>query len=244
MKWKLTYSVLIIVLFWGCKSENMGDCFKGTGKEVEVVREIPPGIQRIILKDNVHLVITQDSVESLKLTGGANVLKLVKTIVNGNELEIRNDNTCNFVRSYRKDIIAFLHIKDPQYLRYEGAGKVTTTNMINTTTFTCDMWDGSRDLRLCLDVDTINCFNHVGPGDVKMHGTAKYARLYSDGNGFMEADSLDVDIVNIDWRGTGNCTVATDSILEVTIHYIGDVYYKGDPKITSNLLHDGKLIKF
>lgn len=241
MKQMAYMSLMCLPFLMGCKRENMGDCFKSTGKQVVIDRDIPQDITRVILKDDINLVVHPDTFNRLKISAGENVAKLIKAEADGNTLELRDDNRCNFVRSYARNITAHVYLKDFRYLRYEGSGKVYATGTIKTDKLLLDMWDGSEIIDLTVDVDTLFCFNHVGPGDVKVDGKAKYARFYSDGNGFAYADSLECNVTDVNWKGTGNCNVWCDSFLVVQIKYIGDVYYRGTPDTITYITGTGKI---
>ena len=62
---------------------------------------------------NVNLYLRQANENKLVLESGTNLMAKIITEVNSNGvLEIRNENQCNWVRSYDKPINVYLEFKD------------------------------------------------------------------------------------------------------------------------------------
>jgi hypothetical protein len=57
---------IISLLLFSCNKENAWDCIQTTGDIVSETREVN-GFCYIRLEDNINLIITQDSIESVRL---------------------------------------------------------------------------------------------------------------------------------------------------------------------------------
>src|SRR3972149_5567093 len=83
-----------------CKKDKP-DCFKSTGDLVREQREVGD-FSSMEVYNNVNVVISQDTLNQVIIEAGENLLEEITTEINGATLVIRNNNKCNWVRSYKK----------------------------------------------------------------------------------------------------------------------------------------------
>jgi len=107
----------------------MCDCFKGTGKVITETRT-PSDYTRIELNDNINLVITQDSINKISVEGGEKLLPNIQTEFVDNKLIIKNNNKCNWVRSYKNKFTVYVSAKSLKRIEYFGSGNITSTNTL------------------------------------------------------------------------------------------------------------------
>ncbi len=226
-----------------CKKESMLDLFKSTGKIVKEQREAGY-FDKIQLEDNINLIITQDTINKIVVQAGKNLLKLIKTDVKDNCLNIHNDNKCNWVRSFDKEINVYVSLKNLQNIYYSGSGKISTTNTIVTDYLEVNIKSGSNVVDLSIDAN-VSWFNiHTGPGDIKICGNSEVNYLYSAGSGIANCRDLITGYTFITNKGTNNCYINVTKELEAKIKYFGDIYYTGNPYlVTTDITGEGKLIK-
>ena len=65
---------------------------------------------------------------------------------------------------------------------------------------------------------------------------------YSNGNGFTYDSNLIVNNATVIQRGTGDCYVNVSQNMSVEIHDSGNIYYTGNPQISSIVTGSGRLI--
>ena len=78
----------------------MCDCLKSTGDIIKEQRFVKD-FTTLVVHDNIFVTLTQDTENSLEVEAGENLLSLIKTDVDGGTLTITNDNSCNWVLSYK-----------------------------------------------------------------------------------------------------------------------------------------------
>jgi hypothetical protein len=108
---KLIY-ILIIVLCFTCDSENANDCIQTAGglvtKEIEV-----PEFETILVNRDIELIVKEGSEFRVIIETGKNLLNDVEAKVVGNQLQLTDNNSCNYVRDYgiTKIFVTALNIK-------------------------------------------------------------------------------------------------------------------------------------
>ncbi len=230
------------LLLPGCDKDHCTDCFKSTG---EIITEQRPcgQIADIILQDGINLYIGYDSIFSLSVEGGEKLLPGVITESVGNTLFIRDENRCNWVRSFKNEINVFLRLPYLRKLEYRGTGNITGTGTLRGDTIVIDFWDASGTLSLDVDCRETHLRMHTGCGDAEISGKTINAYYYNRGNGAIRCGSLLSAGTYIDAKCTNESEVYASAWLFARITYIGNVYYRGNPpEIGSVTTERGRLI--
>lgn len=230
---------LSLLLLFACKKSKS---FKSTGKQVEVTRQLG-SFNNIALYNNVNLYLIQDSINSVTLSGGENLLPFVTTKINNHQLQIRNENKMNWLRSYKKSINAYVHFKNVDQLFYYGSGNITGKDTIREDKFSVTCWDGSGSIKINFAGDSVFNYIHTGPADIHVKGRAAGAYIYCHGTGFIYIDSLSCKDVFINNSGTGDMYVKPKDNIGLEIYSIGNVFCESHPSILWNTdKGKGKLI--
>ena len=240
----LTRFLLFILVFslFSCKKENMGDCFKSTGKMVEEVRAIEP-FKKIHLHDNVNLYITYSNEYSLKVKAGKNLQSLVETKVKNKILKIENKNKCNWVRSFKKDIDVYISTPTLDKLNFYGSGDVKFLNEFVTNNLLIDLWESSGDVEVYIDAKLIELKINVGTGTIKCMGEADELVAFMGSVGFVDASATTADKVLAVNKNSGYIKVNAQQLLTAEITGNGNIEYNGDPTIELIDIGKGELIK-
>ena len=241
-----TINILLIIIIsitsFSCK-KNIGDCFKSTGKIITEDRT-SSDFHLIYLNDNVNLVITQDSLNSVIVEAGENIISSVKTEFINGHLNITNTSSCNWVRSYEKEITVYVSVNNLDSLKYESSGDVSCTNTIKNDSICVDVWGGAGTIKLDLELKIAKLHLHYGTVDMVFRGSSYVTYIYAASYGPFHCEDLYSSNVYINNRGTNNCYIRASKLLEATIESIGDIYYYGNPEeVSSNITGDGELIK-
>lgn len=231
------------LLLSGCEKEQLLDCVKGTGSVVKVERA-PGWFHAIELRDHVNLRIVPDSVNKVEIRGGENLVGMVRTPVENGRMTIRNDNTCNWTRSYDKELTVIAHTTDLDHLVYKGSADITTTAPIKEADFLFEQRNGSGSIRLKLRTDTARFKVHTGIGDLTCTGRTGMGYVFNNGIGPLDCSSLIAEHLFVDQRGVGPVRGHVTDELRAIIRFKGDVFYKGDPSdISKDRSGEGRLIK-
>jgi len=239
----LSVLVLLAVLSGSSSCKKSGtDCFTSTGTIIRQAR-IATDFDTIIARENVDIILTQDTVNSIVVEAGENIIGGIKTTINDRQLEIDNRNSCNWVRSYDKPLNVYVHVKNLRKIYYLSAGNITSTNVLTPESFMLDVWGGCGSIDLSISVIQGFIYEHLGTADITVRGGALYNSVVSGDFGLLQLKDLITDFTYISSSGTNDCYINVNKSLEATITSIGNIYYKGKPSVKANITGDGKLIE-
>ena len=232
--------IVLITLWAGC-SKDKNDCLKTTGEIVFEERTAQPFTQ-IEIHNNVNVVITQDTFISITIEAGKNLIGKVTTVVQGDSLVIRNENKCNWVRSYKYDVNVYVTVLELLKIDHRGFGKVSTSNTLSATRFYISN-NHNGDVVLDLDVGYLYTSMHK-TGDVVLGGYAGGHEIYASGNNWLRCASLQTGYTSLHSATTGDCYVQVSDSLVAGIYSVGSIYYSGNTQtITSTIEGSGELIE-
>lgn len=236
--------LIILSLLLSCNKENNCDCLKGTGDIITEHRAILP-FHKIHMQDNINLYISIDSIYSLSVEAGGKLLSSVITEVKDSCLYLKNENKCNWVRSYKNKINVYISCKTLiEIMRNKASGNVYTLDTIYSNLFQINSFNGGGEVNLKL-VSKQSFFKiHTGPDDIIVNGRSENAYIYSSGNGLADLSNFSSNYAIVSTKSTNNCYIKANKELEVFIDYVGNIYYSGNPAIIKiNTTGSGKLIK-
>jgi hypothetical protein len=233
-KTRFAYLLILcsLLTLGSCKKENLCDCFKSTGSDIREDRDAS-AFTEIQLEGKIDLVLTQDTLEKIQVLGGRHLISNIETSISGGRLYIRNHNTCNFVRSYDRQMTVYVSVHHLKTLFYNGAGDVSGTNTLKDSVIGVESMDGSGHVNLNLMTTVAFATIHTGPATITLSGSAILTYLYSGGNGVIHMDQLPCKQIYATQRGTGDfyirSTADSSSYLDVLLSNSGDVYCAGKP---------------
>jgi hypothetical protein len=238
---KFTILIILVLVVFSCEKAEDRRCFKSVGNEI--VKEIPLGdITKLYLQEQIVYTLVQDSINKVVLRGGENIVSFIAVEETEEGWEIKNNNRCDFLRSYKKKIHAEIHFKESlNYIRYEGSENLTCKDTLNLASFTMLMRDGAGSIDLKIKTGWLDVGVTSGFADFTIHGTADYARLSIKGNGYGNAYELKIrDSIHVVSESPGVIKLNADNILfKSEIWSLGDIWYRGNP-MKINTLREGK----
>ena len=220
----------------------MDDCFTSTGKEKTVVRTLPK-FSNIELYDRIELNYFYSPDYFIELTAGKNLIENIETKVEGNLLTIKNNNRCNWVRSFKKKVTVNLFAPKFTDFTYFGSGNVEFKDTLQSDVFRLNLWDASGDMHLLLKSDYIELKTHTGPGAIYAKGSCRELIAYLGGTGKIEAEALIANDVLAINKNTGTIIVHCNNKLKAEILGPGNIFYLGNPTIDLYKKRSGNLIK-
>ncbi len=244
MKNKLTIGfIFLFAVISSCKKGDITNCFKGTGEITTEIRAIGE-VSFIHLSNNVNLILTQDSTPFIRVEAGEKIINSIITEWKENRLYIRNENGCNWVRSYLKDINVYVGVQSIDSIEYRGSGNIISTNTIINDSIKIDIREGSGSIRMDLNVGKSELYLHYGSCDLHMTGFSGVTHIYAASYGPFFCQDLYSKFIYITNKGTNDCYINVSEELYAKIEYMGNIYYYGNPEsVATELTGSGQLIK-
>lgn len=211
-----------------CADDQWDDCITSTGPTVQQEREVSD-FHTIELGAKVDVLLTQDSVNSIVVEGGRNLLGQTETSISGGVLTINSNMTCNWVRNLEQRVTVHVHCKELRQVTFTGSGDVRCKNMLNVPTFRVEQRQGSGTLNLNVTADTIWYGLHTGPGNVVATGSADVLYLYSSGYGHIDARNQPSRESHCNNSGSGDFRTAPTDVLYAAVRDAGDIHYYSTP---------------
>lgn len=225
----LTMILILMIAGFSCSKSSVLDCFNSTGKITQTEREISE-FHSIVLNDNVNLFLRQSDQNKLVLEAGSNLMSKIYTEVNdAGYLEIGNDNSCNWVRSYDKLITVYLDFVRLDTLEYRSIGNVNNEDTIRIDTLVIDVKEGAGTIELTVDAYKINTNLHYGTADIITSGKSILNFVYLAGFGVIDNRELQSAQVYATNKSSNDVYINATSTMVVEIDNIGNVYYIGSP---------------
>ncbi len=244
MKTKIIVLLFIIFTFSTCKKDHLLDCFKSAGKTITENRETNAFIN-INLTDNVDLIIHTDTTYFVKVTAGDNLINGIITEWNNKTLYIRNENRCNWMRSFENIYTVEIGMNQPELIHYNGSGNITCLDTIRKEDFIFDSFGGSGTINLNFNSNKIHLNDHIGRADIRAFGFANESYIYVNDVGVLNASGMNTNYTYITNNSTGDCRINVKNELGFEIKYSGNIFYTGNPHILSqNFSGTGKLIHY
>jgi Putative auto-transporter adhesin, head GIN domain len=226
-----------------CKKSG-ADCFTSTGTVIKQVR-IVSDFDTILARENVDIILTQDTVNNVVVEAGEKIIGGIKTVTDNRQLEIDNTNTCNWVRNYNKPLNVYVHVKNLRKIYYLSAGNITSTNVLTPKSFMLDVWGGCGSIDLSINVNQGFIYEHMGTADITIRGRAIYNSVVLGDFGFLQLKELNTDFTYVSNTGTNDCYINAVKYLDATIRSIGNIYYTGKPDtVHAHITGAGQLIEF
>ncbi|UII32640.1 DUF2807 domain-containing protein [Fulvivirga ulvae] len=234
--------ILVTILAYSCDSQNAPDCLKKAGDNTEVVLDVD-SFSALEVGADLNVVLKQGSEQLVTITAGKNLISDIYYEVADGKLLIRNDNSCNWVRSYDFPVVKITHPNITQ-IRLAGSGLISSDGTLSFPGLSLISEDESGDFNLELDATSLE----VVSNDITnfyLSGTVENLRvMFASGDGRFEGGDLQVAHANIFHRGTNDIIVHTTDELKGRIISSGDlIYVKTKPTTISVSLENlGELI--
>jgi hypothetical protein len=235
---------LLSILLTGCEKDE-GACVSSTGKVI--IQERPAQyFQTVEVYDNINLILTQDIAASrIMVEAGKNLMEGIITEIDSGRLVIRNNNRCNWLRSFEIPINVYLTFPDLDTIIFRAAGNITCSNAWTNESVCLDVIEGAGNIDLKLQVYRSFILVRYGTTSINLEGFSQVSTLISHGFGPLHAENLISKFTYVSTRSPNDLFVYSSVEMAVEIGNIGNVYYRGDPAvITTNIYGEGKLIEF
>lgn len=241
----MRFSILLLILlfsFTNCSKDHLFDCTKSTGNEIEESRTIGK-FKNIHMDNDVDIILYSDTTDFVRVKSGSHLIDGIITEVDGNTLYIRNENKCNWVRSFGNKYTVTIGMKNPEHIETYGSGNLFCNDTIRTDEFFFDSWNASGSFHFIFNNRIVHLVNNIGRTDIHASGVSAVAYSFINDVGILDASSLTTNLFYIRNSSTGDLRINVQSELTAEIKYNGNIYYSGNPyKIDRTITGNGTLI--
>lgn len=191
---------------------------------------IAADFNEIHIQDHIDVQYTQDTVASISVEAGENLIDYIQTdIVNGKLIIYESSNTI----ANHKLIKVTVTSDSLNNIEMEGSGDFNGNNM--SSTFLNISTIGSGNFNSDVWTSHIN-ISSTGSGDVQLTGASETQNIELKGSGDLKARFMISDSVTVDLIGSGDAWVHADNYLNATLTGSGDINFYGNPStvVSSN----------
>ncbi|MDB5197425.1 MAG: hypothetical protein JWP88_1796 [Flaviaesturariibacter sp.] len=237
------YLILILpytlTQFSSCKKPG---CLTDAGTIV-VSQRPAASFHQIELQDNINLVLTQDTIERIRIEAGENLQPVITTNISNGLLTIKNAGTCSWLRSPSETIKAYVSVKNLDRLNYNGSGQVTTTNTLLADGITFFSDAGAGNMHIALNAKRTYAYIYGVNTDMIFSGKSDSCYIYTGQRGTIDFRNFIVKHQKVGYGSLRDGYVHATESLHVLQYFRGTLYYKGKPpQVTTEYFSTGKVL--
>jgi hypothetical protein len=234
--------IILLLLLSGLQACQKPGCFENAGTVSSVERKAT-AFHQIDLYDHIDLILTQDTVEKIRVEAGANLQPNIATEIIDGVLVIRNNTTCKWLRDPQEKISVYVSFKMLNRINYDGSGNVRATDTLHLPQLRISSNTGAGNVELTVNTQLLLAYIHHENADYIIRGIADQCHSYTNARGTIDFSDLKVRYYNIGYSAPKNTYIQASERIDAEIYFKGNVYYKGDPEVKT-IYHDaGRLIK-
>lgn len=229
----LSVAITIAVLLF---SSSCFDCIEGDGNVIQKTIEVGE-FTKIKLNGDANITLTSDSTALFLIKGEKNIIDEYSVEVEGQTLKIGSKHC---LRNHEQ-VSLQIPYKKLESVILNGSGSVFANEPVKTSSLNLRI-NGSGDFELPAEVKDLSGVIN-GSGDIVITGTAANADFSINGSGNIDTPGLTVEQCSVTVNGSGDCSVWVTGNLKVNIRGSGNVYYKGEPAIYTDIKGSGSVNK-
>jgi len=216
------------------------DCFKSTGEVITQSREVS-SFESIEVFNNVNVQIKQGNDFSLSVRAGKNLQADINTEVVNNQLQIKNDATCNWVRNQKIELWVEITCPDLKLIEHRGFGNIISAEAESLNFTSLDILiEGQGDVILTIESTSLICRLRK-LGNINLSGKAENLEVFTFDHGFFYGKNLITQNTQANNQGEGNFEITAENSLNATVGSNGNIIYYGNPQtLETNILENSK----
>ncbi|WP_191858078.1 head GIN domain-containing protein [Hanstruepera ponticola] len=244
---KILY-ILIMISVASCSKESANDCFQNAGTIIQQVIPVTD-FEKILVNRDVELIIKEAPEYQVIIQTGEYLLNDVEAKVVGDELQLIDNNTCNYVRDYGITKV-FVSAPNIRTIRTSSQYTVKSDGVLNYDTLNLLSEDfnaaGSFTIGdFNLEVNTNNLrvvSNNISSFYISGETNNLTVQFYS-GAGRFEGANLMAQTVDVYHRGSNDMIVNPQQSLSGELVGTGDlISVNRPPTVEVEQLYTGGLI--
>lgn len=215
----------VLFLLFSCSKEEAGSCFQSNGKVVKETRVLA-GFDSIWLDRRLTLILVPDTLNYAEVESGEHLLGLIETRQSGKTIYLKNNNSCNWLRSYDIPVNIFLHHTGLRHIYNKGTGKICSTDTLKSDTITLEFKDASTEVNLLIKNKKLEIIQHTGASDVIIAGSTNELAVYMASLGWGDYRSLWAKRVYVENKSATDCYVSAKEEYKFKIKAAGNIFYR------------------
>lgn len=213
-----------IVVLSAC---NGFTCKKGSGKQITETRKMAD-FSKLDISGGYDVVIKQDTAESLSITADDNLMKYIKTEVNGDKLRVHSSgNICSTGK-----FVINISLRNLSAIKTSGAVAISSPGKINVKDLDLD-FSGASKITLDLNANNVST-SGSGLTELNLTGQASTHNVELSGSGHINAFDFVVAKYHIETSGSSHCQINVLNELNINSSGTSDIEYRGNPANISN----------
>ncbi len=232
---KIIY-ILIITTLFSCDKEDAGDCFQTEGTIIQQVVAVSP-FGKILVNRDVELIVKEGPDYEVVFETGENLMNDVKAVVVDNELQLTDNNTCNYVRDYGVTRV-YVTAPDITEIRNSSQYEVSSEGILNydQVTLICEDFNAPGsftvgDFRMQVNSDKLLIVsNNISSFYISGQVNNLFVSFYS-GAGRFHGETLIAQNVDVFHRGSNDMFVNPQQSLTGELRGTGDLISLNNPTI-------------
>lgn len=227
-KFIVFYILILSILISGCIFPVRYTRVLGSGEIVTETRRVS-GFNAVELSGIGTLIIEQGRKESLEITAEDNILKYLRSNVNGKGLLLGVDDFVSIEPT--KEIIYHLTVINLERVEISGLGNVEIS-ALETSELDFEISGSGNAYIGNLQTDSLN-LQISGLGNMEIGGSVEDQRIELSGAGNYNAEDLKSSKARIEISGTGKAAIWVEDELNVELSGIGNLRYWGNPILST-----------
>jgi hypothetical protein len=224
----------IVVIFTisslvGCKKPSDRKCLKSSGTTTTRILNESQFIQpNIMVSDNIHLELINDSLNYIELKGAENLLNFIDVKIVSDTLKISDLNQCSFVRKHKDEFSIVYHYTDISSVFLLGYGALTNKDTLKHNVLVIAN-NSFSTIDLTVDNDDTHISIPLGNVPVNLTGKTKNLFVYSSGHSAVRAENLFATKAHGHSRGIADFHIRASEFVNVELYLKGNFYIYGNP---------------
>ena len=239
--------ILVLFSIFSCDHKDAWDCIQTSGTPATLELTVDP-FEKILVNRDIELVVKHGQDYKVEIQTGANLIDSIEVIVLGNELQLTNPNSCNFVRDYGQTKITVTTPvlktirSSTQYLTSsDGVLRFENLSLISED-FNSD-YISSGDFKMTVDVQSLSVIaNNLSRFTISGSTETLFVGFYTGLCAFNGMDLIAQD-VSIVQRSSHDIIVNPQQSLKGEIRSVGDVIsIQKPPVVEVEEYYSGRLL--
>lgn len=218
-----------ILVLTSCQKE-VGNCFKSTGPIVEEMRTLGP-FTDLEVNDNINLTWHQSDSNYIRIKAGKNLISQITSKNEGKTLVLKNQNTCNWTRSYGDQVAIDLFAPTPFVMRHWGFGKLISNDSLMSSPLLVQHY-GAGDISLKIKVEEL-FLDFNSPGLCMLNGLSDKGSYNIQGFGKLDARNLNMGNCQLKMEGENDAWIRVSGQLRGEHVSNRSVFVFGNPASVS-----------
>lgn len=227
-----------IILFFSCNITISGRRIDGNGKIASDVRNVSSAT-KIKLTGDMDVIINTGNT-GVKVETDENIIRYIKTEMDGEWLVIKTENNLNI--NTKNPVRVYITTPRITDVEVTGSGNVTTESKFDADNKIGFSITGSGNITFNVNAPRVNA-NITGSGTLHVAGETRDVSINLAGSGNYEGAELKAENAKVTIAGSGDANLFADQNLQVKIMGSGSVKYRGNASVDKQIMGSGSVVK-